>query len=153
MTESQMPEEDRGLTEQLVSYLDGELEGGAVRRVEEALAADPHVRQELWQLDRAWQLLDELPRMQVDESFTRSTVEMIAVQAEQELAAVQAECLGDGAACGSWLPPCCWPPASRDSRPSARGRAERTNKCCATCRSWKTSIRTARSATSSSCED
>jgi anti-sigma factor RsiW len=87
-----MPEDrDHGLEEQLVSYLDGELEADETRRVEEALSGDPRVRQELRQLERSWQLLDELPRTQVDESFTRSTVEMIAVQAEQELAVVQAQ--------------------------------------------------------------
>jgi anti-sigma factor RsiW len=92
MSESQTPEgSEHGLQEQLVSYLDGELEAGEARRIEEALAGDPHVRQELQQLERSWHLLDELPRTQVDESFTRTTVEMIAVQAEQELAVVQAE--------------------------------------------------------------
>jgi anti-sigma factor RsiW len=92
MSESQTPEgQGPGLEEQLVSYLDGELGAGEAQHVEEALAADPRVRQELWRLERAWSALDELPRTQVDESFTRSTVEMIAVQAEQELAVVQAE--------------------------------------------------------------
>ncbi|HEY4309724.1 MAG TPA: hypothetical protein VGN12_09765 [Pirellulales bacterium] len=77
------------LTDQLVSYLDGELDANQARRVEEALAADPRVRQEVWQLERSWQLLDELPRTEVDESFTRSTVEMIALRAEEDLVAVQ----------------------------------------------------------------
>ncbi|MES1213459.1 MAG: hypothetical protein ABUL64_02640, partial [Singulisphaera sp.] len=52
---------------------------------------DPHVREEVWQLERSWQMLDELPRTQVDESFTRSTVEMIALRAEEDLVAVQSE--------------------------------------------------------------
>jgi anti-sigma factor RsiW len=78
------------LEQQLVGYLDGELDGQQTRLVEEALAADPHVREEVWQLERSWQLLDELPRTQVDGSFTRSTVEMIALKAEEDLLAVQA---------------------------------------------------------------
>jgi len=84
-------DESHGLEEQLVSYLDGELEAVEARRVEEALAADPRVRQELRQLERSWELLDELPRTQVDESFTRSTVEMIAVCAEKDLVAARSE--------------------------------------------------------------
>lgn len=91
MNDTQQPGGERhGLEDQLVSYLDGELEAAEARRVEEALAADPRVRQELRELERSWALLDELPRTQVDESFTRSTVEMIAVKAEEDLAAVQA---------------------------------------------------------------
>ncbi len=81
------PHERRGeLEEQFVGYLDGELDAPNAHRVEEALAADPHVREEVWKLEQTWEMLDELPRTQVDESFTRSTVEMIAVRAEQELA-------------------------------------------------------------------
>jgi anti-sigma factor RsiW len=92
MNEPQTPaEDDRGLDEQLVSYLDGELDAAESRQVEEALARNPRVRQELQQLERSWQLLDDLPRTQVDESFTRSTVEMIAVQAERDLVAIQAQ--------------------------------------------------------------
>ena len=84
--ESQGPE----LEERLVSYLDGELDANEASRVEQALAADPRVRRELWQLERSWELLDELPRTQVDDSFTRSTVEMIAIKAEADLAVAQA---------------------------------------------------------------
>lgn len=83
--------EPDGLDEQLVPYLDGELSANEAGRVEEALAHDPRVRRELWQLERSWQLLDDLPRSEVDESFTRSTVEMIAVKAEEDLAAVQTQ--------------------------------------------------------------
>lgn len=91
MSESPRSDDSKAeLAEQLVGYLDGELDGQQTRRVEEALAADPHVRDEVWQLERSWQLLDELPRTQVDESFTRSTVEMIALKAEEDLVAVQA---------------------------------------------------------------
>ena len=91
---SQSPTPDRSqpeLAQQLVGYLDGELDAQQARQVEEALAADPHVREEVWQLERSWQLLDELPRTQVDGSFTRSTVEMIALKAEEDLVAVQAQ--------------------------------------------------------------
>ncbi len=79
------------LDEELVSYLDGELDAQEASRIEEALAANPQVRDQLRQLERSWQLLDELPRTHVDESFTRTTVEMIAVKAEEDLHAIQSE--------------------------------------------------------------
>ncbi len=91
---SQSPTPDRSqpeLAQQLVGYLDGELDAQQARQVEEALAADPRVREEVWQLEKSWQLLDELPRTQVDQSFTRSTVEMIALKAEEDLVKVQAQ--------------------------------------------------------------
>jgi len=87
MNDESIPDaERRDLDEQLVSYLDGELDAAASSQVEHALSQDARVRNELQQLERCWYLLDELPRQEVDESFTRSTVEMIAVRAEEELA-------------------------------------------------------------------
>jgi anti-sigma factor RsiW len=73
------------LDEQLVAYLDGELDADESRRIEEALATDPHVRTQLQQLERSWELMDRLPRAEVDDSFVNSTVEMIAVEAEREV--------------------------------------------------------------------
>lgn len=92
MNDTHTPDaERRALDEKLVSYLDGELDSTESSQVEHALAHDARVRRELKQLERCWELLDELPREEVDEDFTRTTVEMIAVQAEQELAEEQAE--------------------------------------------------------------
>jgi anti-sigma factor RsiW len=73
------------LREQLVAYLDGELDADASQRIDELLSTDPRVRQELSQLERTWDLLDRLPRAEVDQSFTQSTVEMIAVSAAAEV--------------------------------------------------------------------
>jgi anti-sigma factor RsiW len=92
MNDTHTPDaERRALDEKLVSYLDGELDATESSLVEHALAQDARVRLELKQLERCWELLDELPREEVDEDFTRTTVEMIAVQAEHELAEEQAE--------------------------------------------------------------
>lgn len=77
--------------EELTAYLDGELDAVAVRQVEDRLAADPAYRDELTRLQRAWDLLDRLPRCTVGESFTRTTMEMVAVAAEEELAAQTAQ--------------------------------------------------------------
>jgi hypothetical protein len=71
-------------SEELVAYLDGELGAAESRRVERLLADDARVRVELQRLDRTWELLDGLPRAQVDPAFTRSTVEMIAVSLSEE---------------------------------------------------------------------
>ena len=72
------------LEEQLVAYLDGELDTEASRRVEELLAADPKVRQTLQGLDRTWELLDELEAPQVADRFTQSTLEMVTVAAAED---------------------------------------------------------------------
>jgi anti-sigma factor RsiW len=71
--------------EQLVAYLDGELDAESSLQLERRLAQDERFRQELHQLQRAWDLLDELPTPQVSESFTQTTVEMVAHSAEEEL--------------------------------------------------------------------
>ncbi len=73
------------LLDELTAYLDGELDAERTRVIEELLARDPQVRAEVQRLEQAWQMLGELPRGTVDESFTRSTVEMVALAAEQEV--------------------------------------------------------------------
>jgi len=78
------------LDEQLVAYLDGELEPQAARQMENQLAADEYARRRLNQLASSWDLLDQLPRASVDDLFTRTTVEMVALVAEDEVAKVQA---------------------------------------------------------------
>lgn len=65
----------------LSAYLDGELDDTARERVEQLLARDAAARDELARLRQAWELLDRLPRSQVNPSFTQSTVEMVAVAA------------------------------------------------------------------------
>ncbi|NUQ63825.1 MAG: hypothetical protein HUU20_15215 [Pirellulales bacterium] len=79
------------LEEELVAYLDGELDAQAERRIEQLLAADPTVRETLRQLEHTWELLDDLGAADVDETFTRTTLEMVAVEAEEEVRQVTAE--------------------------------------------------------------
>jgi anti-sigma factor RsiW len=71
--------------EQLVSYLDGELDAETSREVERRLAEDENYRRELRHLQRAWDMLDELPSSEVSESFTQTTVEMVALSAAQDI--------------------------------------------------------------------
>ncbi len=79
------------LHEELSAYLDGELDAEAVGRIEERLARDPEYQAELQRLERAWGMLDRLPRASVDEAFTKSTIEMVALAAAEEAEAVLAE--------------------------------------------------------------
>ena len=80
---------DPQLHDELTAYLDGELDAESVRRVEERLARDTAYQAELQQLERAWDLLDRLPRSSVSETFTKTTIEMVAVAASNDAAMVQ----------------------------------------------------------------
>ena len=94
------------LREDLTAFLDHELEPAEARRLEERLAGDPVARRELERLEQAWNALDDLPRPQVTERFTRTTVEFVTKQLEEEL---QASPVGQS------------PPAGRRSLPKAFG--------------------------------
>jgi anti-sigma factor RsiW len=69
----------------LVAYLDGELDADNTRRVEARLAEDNDYRQLLQQLQRSWDLLDDLPQQGADEVLTRTTVEMVALKTANEV--------------------------------------------------------------------
>ena len=73
------------LEEQLVAYLDGELDAEASHQIEELLLSDPEVRHAMQRLDRTWDLLDELDRPQLDDRFTQSTLEMVTVAATKDV--------------------------------------------------------------------
>jgi anti-sigma factor RsiW len=73
--------------DELVAYLDGELDAAAAARVERRLADDAAYRARLARLQQAWDLLDSLQRSEADDDFTRSTVEMVALRAEGDVAA------------------------------------------------------------------
>jgi len=71
---------------QLNAYLDGEVDADERTRIEQALADDVKLQSDFQRLQRAWDLLDVLPRADVGTGFTQMTVEMIAHDAERELA-------------------------------------------------------------------
>jgi anti-sigma factor RsiW len=82
------------IDEEIVAYLDGELDMETAAKVERRLAEDPRYNARLNQLQRAWDMLDNLRRTEADDDFVNSTVAMVAVQAEeaaktQELRAVR----------------------------------------------------------------
>ncbi|MGN6543996.1 MAG: anti-sigma factor family protein [Aureliella sp.] len=70
--------------EQLVAYLDGELDGQTVAEIETKLATDPHLRTRLNDLRSAWDLLEELPPVAPNPKFARSTIEMVAMSAASQ---------------------------------------------------------------------
>jgi anti-sigma factor RsiW len=72
------------LHEQLVAYLDGELDAEERAEIERRLSEEPRSRELLTELQRSWDMLDILPQAETPESFTRSTVEMVAVTAAED---------------------------------------------------------------------
>jgi anti-sigma factor RsiW len=70
-------EEDR---DDLVAYLDGELEKNAATELEAKLQRDPRIRAEADVLRKTWELLDYLPRPQPSGNFTHRTMERLATQ-------------------------------------------------------------------------
>lgn len=65
--------------ELLVSYLDGELGSAERIQVERRLASDESFRKRMIGLQQSWELLDELPRAELDAELMASTLSM-AVQ-------------------------------------------------------------------------
>lgn len=76
------------IDEELVAYLDDEIEPGERLRVERRLADDAAYRDRLRRLQQAWDALDALPHSSLGDAFTSSTMTMVV--AEQEQATTQA---------------------------------------------------------------
>jgi anti-sigma factor RsiW len=76
--------ETTSIDEEIVAYLDGELDSESEARVARRLSDDPAYRLRLNQLQQAWDLLDNLRGSEADDEFAASTVAMVAVQADQE---------------------------------------------------------------------
>lgn len=82
MTQSSQPSDaDR---EQLLAYLDGQLEAGARRQLEDRLAREKELRDELSLLQRCSDALADLAAPPVGEEFLRSTMTMVALRAVEE---------------------------------------------------------------------
>jgi anti-sigma factor RsiW len=77
--------------EQLVAYLDGELDDETSHRIEALLASDPKLRRQLGQLEQTWEALEQLERSEVGEKFAQTTLEMVAVAAEEDIERLQEE--------------------------------------------------------------
>src|SRR5947207_14235143 len=77
-------DEATAIDEELVAYLDGELDADTEARIVRSLADDPRYNQRLIQLRQTWDLLDTLRRTEGDDDFVHSTAKMAAVQATGE---------------------------------------------------------------------
>jgi len=73
-----MSDEQPAENDDLVAYLDGELDGKARQAVEVKLSLDANVRTEAESLKKVWDLLDFLPKAQPTASFTERTLERLA---------------------------------------------------------------------------
>src|SRR3954466_11619418 len=81
---STAPQPDSEAADEIVAYLDGELPPPDCRRVEDRLATDEKYRQQLHELDRAWEALDALPTPSVGDDFARTTIELACVAAKDD---------------------------------------------------------------------
>src|SRR2546423_7509849 len=72
-----LSEQDR---DDLVAFLDGELDEDSARQLEAKLTLDPQARAEADALQQTWGLLDYLPRPEPSPSFTHRTLERLAVR-------------------------------------------------------------------------
>jgi anti-sigma factor RsiW len=84
MSENHSLAEPDSIDEEIVAYLDGELDTEAEARVVRKLSEDPEYRARLGELQQTWDLLDNLSRSEADDEFAQSTIAMVAVQAEAE---------------------------------------------------------------------
>ncbi len=85
MMNDDSPHPPASLDEQLVAYLDGELDAESRRHVEELLTSDTEVRRRLQELERTWNVLDNLDVASPGNQFTQTTLEMVALAAHQDV--------------------------------------------------------------------
>ncbi len=74
---SSLNEEDR---EDLIAYLDGEVDEGKARDIEARITVDPQMRNEAEAFRQAWDLLDYLPRPEPSPTFTNRTLERLTLR-------------------------------------------------------------------------
>src|SRR3954452_2725575 len=72
-----LSDEDR---ENLVAYLDGELDEASAHALESKLSLDPLARAEADALRRTWELLDYLPKPEPSSDFTNRTLSRLSLQ-------------------------------------------------------------------------
>lgn len=71
-------------TEELVAYIDGELDDSQRIAVEARLDQDADFRAEYESLCQSWKMLDYLPTTNSNEDFTRTTIAMATVSLAEE---------------------------------------------------------------------
>ncbi len=76
------------IDEQLMALLDGDLEEADRLKLEKRLIEEPSLRKRLRELQRSWEMLNDLPHKTVDHRFASTTVEVVVKRATQELEAL-----------------------------------------------------------------
>ncbi len=84
-------DDDAALREELVAYLDHELSVEQGQRIEQRLRVEPRAQRMLQDFDRTWGMLDELEPPRASEDFTRTTLEMVAFAAADDVAQAKAD--------------------------------------------------------------
>ncbi|MDZ4851921.1 MAG: hypothetical protein SGI77_21740 [Pirellulaceae bacterium] len=80
----QMPTDSIDADDELLTcYLDQELSTEERAQLEVRLIDDEALRQRLAQMRRTWELLDELPETPLNQHFTQSTLELVAIDLEK----------------------------------------------------------------------
>lgn len=69
----------------LIAYLDGEVDAQTRQNIDRRLANDPQLVQRMRQHQRAWDLLDELAREEASDDFAQTTLQMVAVAAANDI--------------------------------------------------------------------
>jgi anti-sigma factor RsiW len=85
MTDENTLTSEESIDQEIVAYLDGELDPAAAARVERRMAEDPRYNARLNQLEKTWDLLDSLGPAEADDNFTHSTVAMVALKAQEDV--------------------------------------------------------------------
>lgn len=80
-SESNQPEDDFSVIEELTAYLDGELNQDQIQKVETRLGEDTAYLAEMQSLQKTWDLLDVLPTTDPGTSFTKTTMELVVGEA------------------------------------------------------------------------
>lgn len=88
---SRLPEdvdpEPSGVIQELTAYLDGELSPDEVAQVEKRLNQDPAYRAQMQALQRTWEAFDVISNEELDDTFVRTTMEMVAADAKSSVSA------------------------------------------------------------------
>ncbi len=71
--------------DELVAYLDGELDEQRASEIEQRLRDEPELREKLAELQNTWDLLDTLPQGEARHSFTQTTLEFVFDDAKKEI--------------------------------------------------------------------
>ena len=143
---------DPDLQEQLVAYLDGELDAAVRRRVEEMLANDPRVRRQLAEARPDVGTAGRVGRRAAGREFhAHDAGNGGGRRRRRRPAHRRPRPRGAGGGDGCSLRRGCWRPARRAFSPSPQSCPTPTGNCSKTCRFWKTSTNIGRSTASISC--